>query len=97
METVPRPGKGVPLKKDKLQAKRKVKDLDEKGVLAWGRGAEYQMAFDLPVETAAVLGGRDRSHRRRSLSRAPSQKEEESGAPPPEAEERSQLEEVLEL
>lgn len=76
METAPKPGRDVPPKKDKLQTKRKVSaSLGGKGSFllrgpgggAWVRSIRVP---DLLVETAAILGGRDCSDHRRSLSRA---------------------------
>lgn len=45
METVPRLGGGVPPKKDKPQAKRKVKDLDEKEGFSLGSGCGVSDGF----------------------------------------------------
>lgn len=94
METAPKPGRGVPPKKDNPQAKKKVAPWvgrgGRHGARAPGRAASAS-APPLPLETAAVLGG---GHPGRRPRGAASEEGQGSGAATPEVQGRARGPEV---
>lgn len=94
METAPKPGRGVPPKKDKPQAKRKVVLVGGVRAPGPGSGCACESFYLCSLETAALLGGGAHPVRRRRLSGAASEEGEDWGAATPEVPERAHRPEV---